>query len=75
MNEMAEVPYGRFAEALLTKDTNSLETQVLGYKLYAKGVGAVLTLDVSGGAGREELMKVDEAPVGEGLGPLGSHSS
>jgi hypothetical protein len=73
--EMAETPAGRFRKALLTKDTNALEPAVLEYKLYAPGVGPVLTLGVSGGAGREELLKRDKAPAEwvrrAGSAPLG----
>ena len=72
MEEMAEVPFGHFKDALLTKDTVGLEPDVLEYKLYAKGVGPVLTLGVSGGAGREELVTKDQAPADAGTGPLGS---
>jgi hypothetical protein len=35
-------------------------------------VRLVLTLDVSGGGGREELVPVDEVGPGAGTGPLGS---
>jgi hypothetical protein len=69
--EMAQVPHGFFRHALLTKDTNALEPRVLEYKLYARGVGPVLVLGVSGGAGREELLSVDRAPRSAGTGPLG----
>ena len=44
-------------KVLLTKDTITIEPDVLEYKLYAPGVGAVLVFGVSGGAGREELVK------------------
>lgn len=71
-NEMAEVPSGQFKDALLTKDTNALEPDVLEYKLYAEGVGPVLVLGVSGGAGREELLTMDRAPRSAGTGPLGT---
>jgi hypothetical protein len=71
-NEMAEVPFGQFKQMLLTKDTITIEPDVLEYKLYAKGVGPVLVLGVSGGAGREELITVDQAPSTAGTGPLGS---
>jgi hypothetical protein len=70
-DEMAEVPHGLFRDALLTKETNPLEPDVLEYKLYARGVGPVLALGVSGGAGREELVSVDRAPRSAGTGPLG----
>ncbi|MGH3317858.1 MAG: hypothetical protein ACRDO0_17090 [Nocardioidaceae bacterium] len=56
IDEMAEVPAGHFDHALLTKDTITIEPDVLEYKLYAPGVGPVLTLGISGGAGREELV-------------------
>jgi hypothetical protein len=56
VREQAQVPFGHFTGALLTKDFTPLEPRVLEYKLYAKGVGPVLVLGVSGGAGREELL-------------------
>jgi hypothetical protein len=78
--EMAEVPYGRYDHALLTKDTTPVEPNVLEYKLYAKGVGPVLTLGVSGGPGsREELIRVENVSEKEaqkaGSSPLGSATS
>jgi hypothetical protein len=69
--EMVQVATGLYRGALLTKDTITLEPDVCEYKLYAKGVGPVLTLGVSGGSGREELVKVDQAPPDAGTGPLG----
>jgi hypothetical protein len=71
-HEMADVPVGHFADMVLTKDTIALEPDVLEYKLFAKGVGNVLTLGISGGIGREELIKVDTAPPTAGTGPLGT---
>jgi len=57
VTEQAQVPFARFPRrVLLTKDVNPLEPRVLEYKLYARGVGPVLVLDVSGGTGREELL-------------------
>lgn len=70
-DELAEAPFGLFNDALLTKDTITIEPDVQEYKLYAKGVGPVLVLGVSGGAGREELVTVDHAPPSAGTGPLG----
>jgi hypothetical protein len=55
--EQAEVPFGHFTRALLTKDFTPLEPDVLEYKLYARGVGPVLTLAVSGGGGSEVLVR------------------
>jgi hypothetical protein len=54
--EQAEVPFGPFTEVVLTKDLVPLEPRVLEYKLYAPGIGPVMTLDVSGASGREELL-------------------
>jgi len=70
-HEMVDVAYGHFTSALLTKDTSAIEPGVLEYKLYAKGVGQVLTLDVAGGSGREELLSVKKVPAGTATGPLG----
>jgi hypothetical protein len=70
-NEMAEVRFGHFDDVLLTKDTIAIEPDVLEYKLYARGVGPVLIFGVSGGAGREELVKMDRVPRDAGTGPLG----
>ena len=58
LSERAEAPYGSFTDVLLTKDFTPLEPDVLEYKLYAPGVGPVLVLGVSGGAGREELLQL-----------------
>lgn len=79
LDEMAEVPAGKYEDALLTKDSTPLEPDVVEYKLYAPGVGPVLALGVSGGAGREELIeqtRVDadvasraaNVPLGESYG-------
>lgn len=56
LDEQAQVPFGHFTNALLTKDYSPLEPNVLEYKLYAKGVGQVLAVTVSGGSEREELV-------------------
>jgi hypothetical protein len=74
--EQAEVPAGRYRGALLTKDTSTIEPGVLEYKLYAPGVGPVLVLGVSGGGGREELVRVETvgpaAARAAGTRPLGT---
>ena len=57
LHQMADVPAGHFEDALLIADTVALEPDVLEYKLYAPGVGPVLTLGVSGGPGREALVE------------------
>lgn len=71
IREMVDVKSGHFDKVLLTKDTITIEPDVLEYKFYAHGVGPVLTLDISGGAGREELVSVKQVPAGTATGPLG----
>lgn len=55
--EQAQVPYGHFRDVLLTKETTPLHRRILEYKLYAKDIGVVLALGVSGGSDREELLR------------------
>ena len=56
LDEQAEVPAGHFTGVLLTREWNPIEPEVLEYKLYAKGIGPVLAVSVSGGSDREELL-------------------
>jgi hypothetical protein len=76
VGEQVEVPAGHYRDALLTRDTSALKTKVLEYKLYAPGIGPVLALGISGGGGREELVKVErvgaDAARAAGTAPLGS---
>ncbi|MDQ3620385.1 MAG: hypothetical protein M3391_09715 [Actinomycetota bacterium] len=72
LEEMADVPIGHFDNLLMTKDTITIEPNVLEYKLYAKDVGMVLALGISGGGGREELVRTDKVSVTAGTGPLGT---
>lgn len=53
----ATVPFGSFTRLLRTRDTTPLEPNLVENKYYAKGVGPILTRDVSGGTGREELVR------------------
>ena len=55
-NEQVQVPAGHFRHVLLTKEFTPLEPRVLEYKLYARGVGPVLALGISGDIGREVLL-------------------
>ncbi|MEO6473277.1 MAG: hypothetical protein ABIR57_14845, partial [Aeromicrobium sp.] len=71
-HEMVDVKYGHFGSVLLTRDTTAIEPNALEYKFYAPGVGPILTLDISGGSDREELVKVDRVPDGTATGPLGN---
>jgi hypothetical protein len=57
LDQQVAVPFGRFTDALMTRDTNPLEPNVNELKFYAPGVGPVLTLDIGTvGGGREELI-------------------
>ena len=58
VDEQVEVPYGHFTGALLTKDIVPLEPRVSEYKVYARGIGGVLTVKTSGGSGTEELLRL-----------------
>jgi hypothetical protein len=58
LRERVEVPFGYFGpgRVLMTRDLNPLEPRVQELKLYARGVGPVLAIGVSGAADREELV-------------------
>jgi hypothetical protein len=48
--------HGHFSDVMLTKDLNPLEPKYLEYKQYARGVGPIQAITVSGGTDREELL-------------------
>jgi hypothetical protein len=56
VEERVEVPAGSYRGVLMTKDYTPLDPEVLEHKFYAKGVGPVLALAISGGSDREELL-------------------
>lgn len=70
----ADVPAGSYDQLVKTADTDGLEPDVLEHKLYARGIGVVLTVDV-GSQGREELLSMttvpDAAAERAGTTPLG----
>jgi hypothetical protein len=47
---------------LITKEFTPLEPRLLKHDFYALGVGPVLSLTVSGGSDREELLRYVPAP-------------
>jgi hypothetical protein len=57
LDEQVQVPFGHFKRTLMTKDFTRLEPRALEHKFYARGVGPVLTLGISGSVGREELIR------------------
>ena len=60
LDEQAEVPFGHFTDVLMTRDVNPLEPKVLEFKFYARGIGPVLAVGVSGGSDREELVTYEK---------------
>jgi hypothetical protein len=59
LRDQAEVPFGHFGrgQVLMTRDLNPLEPKALEFKFYARGIGPVLAIGVSGSADREELVR------------------
>ena len=55
--EQAGVPYGHFRNVLMTREDNPLEPRALEFKFYARGIGPVLAVSVSGGSDREALVR------------------
>jgi hypothetical protein len=53
---LAKVPYGRFDQGVQTRNFSGIEPDVIEEKIYAKGVGVVLEITVSGGSDRDELL-------------------
>lgn len=56
LDEHVEVPFGTYDDVLMTKDFTPLDPDVVEHKFYARGVGPVQVIAVSGGTGREELI-------------------
>jgi len=50
-----------FDDILMTRDLSPLEPKILKDKFYARGVGPVLVIGVSGGSDREELVSFKPA--------------
>ena len=75
VDEQAQTPAGHYDDALLTKDTITIEPDSMEYKLYAPHVGPVLAFGVSGERGQEELLSVTQvsadAAQQAGTAPLG----
>jgi len=56
LDEQAEVPLGHFKDVVMTRDVNPLSPKILEFKFFARGIGPVLAIGVSGGSDREELL-------------------
>jgi hypothetical protein len=63
VDEKVEVPFGRFQDVLMTKDFTPLEPDLLEHKFYARDVGPVLTLGISGSSARVELLSYEADPA------------
>jgi hypothetical protein len=59
LRERVEVPFGHFGpgRVLMTRDLDALRPRVQELKFYARGVGPVMAIGVSGGSDREELVR------------------
>jgi len=57
LGERVKVPLARYRHTLMTLETSRLEPDVLEAKFYARGVGQVMAVDLSGGTDREQLVK------------------
>jgi hypothetical protein len=59
LNAHVRVPYGSFDHLLQTRNFSPLEPDVVEEKFYARGVGVVLEITVSGGSDRAELLRLE----------------
>ncbi len=60
VDAFAKVPYGTFDDGIQTRNFSGIEPDVIEEKIYAKGVGVVLEITVSGGSDRTELASYKE---------------
>jgi hypothetical protein len=56
VDQQVQSPAGHFTGAILTDDYSPIEPDISEYKLYAKGVGPVVAVSVSGESEREDLV-------------------
>jgi hypothetical protein len=57
VEERVQVPFGKFDHVLMTRDFTPLDPDLVEHKFYARGVGPILALTISGGSDREELVE------------------
>jgi hypothetical protein len=60
VDAFAKVPYRTFDHGIQTRNFSGIEPDTIEEKIYAKGVGVVLELTVSGGSDRTELVSYEE---------------
>jgi hypothetical protein len=63
-NQAVEVPAGVFARTLVTEKTTTLDLRRREHTIFARGVGPVLTIDLTGRGGRVELVRFTQGPNG-----------
>ena len=61
IDEQVQVPTGLYEGALMTRDTTALEPDLVELKFYARDVGPVMELPISGESGRTVLTETDAA--------------
>ena len=59
--ERVSVPLRQLNDVVMIRETTPLEPRALEYKLYAPGVGLAMTVEISGGSERVELMRYARA--------------
>jgi hypothetical protein len=64
--EQVSVPYGHFRRVVLNRDFSPLEPRVAELWFYARGVGGVLAIDISGGDSREQLVSFRRQTLQDG---------
>ena len=58
LDESVQVPFGSFDGALKTQGHDAARANLVEFKFYAKDVGPVFVVAVSGGTSLEELLDV-----------------
>jgi hypothetical protein len=56
LDEKVEVPLGFFTNVLLTRDVTTLDPKVSEHKFYARGIGPLLEIGISGGTDKAVLL-------------------
>jgi hypothetical protein len=56
LGQQVQAPAGHFTDAILTDDYSPIEPDISEYQLYARGVGPVVAVSVSGESEREDLV-------------------
>jgi hypothetical protein len=56
LGQQVQAPAGHFTDAILTDDYSPIEPDISEYKLYARGVGPVVAVSISGESEREDLV-------------------